>query len=117
MASEEKTEKSSPTTSGPDSDIGSVKELPQDEETGIFQTFYFLLKKNHFPLISFLDVPQTSDLSNKVNAGANYLGSFFSSAWTKTTKTANDATTSSSTFLSTALGKVGGSTANSSAGK
>jgi len=94
MASEEKTEKSSPTTSGPDSDIGSVKELPQDEETG---------------------VAQTSDLSNKVNAGANYLGSFFSSAWTKTTKTANDATTSSSTFLSTALGKVGGSTANSSA--
>ena len=60
---------------------------------------------------------QTSDLSNKVNAGANYLGSFFSSAWTKTTKTANDATTSSSTFLSTALGKVGGSTANSGAGK
>jgi len=48
MASEEKTEKSSPTTSGPDSDIGSVKELPQDEET---------------------DVAQTSDLSNKVNAG------------------------------------------------
>ena len=36
MASEEKTEKSSPTTSGPDSDIGSVKELPQDEEAGIF---------------------------------------------------------------------------------
>ena len=59
---------------------------------------------------------QTSDLTNKVNAGANYLGSFFSSAWTKTTKTANDATTSSSTFLTTALGKVGGSTANSSAG-
>ena len=39
MASEEKTEKSSPTTSGPDSDIGSVKELPQDEETGIFLDF------------------------------------------------------------------------------
>ena len=35
MASEEKTEKSSPTTSGPDSDIGSVKELPQDEEAGM----------------------------------------------------------------------------------
>ena len=47
MASEEKTEKSSPTTSGPDSDIGSVKELPQDEETGIFfRLFYFSLKKN-----------------------------------------------------------------------
>ena len=82
-----------------------------------FRLFYFLFKKKHFPFISFLDVAQTSDLSNKVNAGANYLGSFFSSAWTKTTKTANDATTSSSTFLSTALGKVGGSTANSSAGK
>ena len=47
MASEEKTEKSSPTTSGPDSDIGSVKELPQDEETGIFLDFFtFYLKKN-----------------------------------------------------------------------
>ena len=79
--------------------------------------FKLNFEKINFPPISFLGVPQTSDLSNKVNAGANYLGSFFSSAWTKTTKTANDATTSSSTFLSTALGKVGGSTANSSAGK
>ena len=78
--------------------------------------FKLEFEKINFPPISFLGVPQTSDLSNKVNAGANYLGSFFSSAWTKTTKTANDATTSSSTFLSTALGKVGGSTANSSAG-
>ena len=51
MASEEKTEKSSPTTSGPDSDIGSVKELPQDEEAGIIFTYFINWKfeeKNWF---------------------------------------------------------------------
>ena len=32
MASEEKTDKSSPTTSGPDSDVASVEELPKDKE-------------------------------------------------------------------------------------
>ena len=54
MASEEKTEKSSPTTSGPDSDIGSVKELPQDEETGIFfYTFLLFIKKKTFPFYFF----------------------------------------------------------------
>ena len=47
------------------------------------------------------------DLSTKVSAGANYIGSMFSSAWTKTAKTANDATTSSSTFFTTAFNKVG----------
>ena len=47
------------------------------------------------------------DLSTKVSAGANYIGSMFSSAWTKTAKTANDATTSSSTFFTSAFNKVG----------
>ena len=59
----------------------------------------------------------SEELTDKVSAGANYLGTFFSSAWSKTTKTANDATTSSSSFLTSAFGKVGGSTANSSTGK
>ena len=53
MASEEKTEKSSPTASGPDSDIGSVKELPQDEETGIFLYFFTFYFKKTFPFYFF----------------------------------------------------------------
>lgn len=91
MASEEKTDKSSPTTSGPDSDVASVEELPKDKEA-----------------------VGSEELTDKVSSGANYLGTFLSSAWSKTTKTANDATTSSSSFLTSAFGKVGGSTANSS---
>ena len=56
----------------------------------------------------------TEDLTNKVNAGANYLGSMFSSAWSKTTKTANEATATSSNFLTSTFNKVG--TAATSAG-
>jgi len=85
-------EKSSPTTSGPDSDVASVEEdLPKDnfsEEEGT-------------------TTGTQEDLSTKVSAGANYIGSMFSSAWTKTAKTANDATTSSSTFFTSAFNKVG----------
>ncbi len=51
----------------------------------------------------------SEDLSNKVAESANYLGSVFSSAWNKTAKTANDATASSSSFLSSAITKVTGS--------
>ena len=58
----------------------------------------------------------TEELSTKVSAGANYIGSMFSNAWTKTAKTANDATTSSSSFLSSAFNKVGGGSATTSAG-
>ena len=57
----------------------------------------------------------TEDLTNKVSAGANYLGSIFSNAWSKTTKTANEATATSSNFLTSTFNKVG--TAASSAGK
>ena len=58
---------------------------------------------------------KTEDLTNKVSAGANYIGSIFSSAWTKTAKTANEASSSSSNFLTSTLNKVG--TAASSTGK
>lgn len=51
----------------------------------------------------------SGDLSNKVAASANYLGSVFSSAWNKTAKTANDATANSSSFISSAITKVTGS--------
>ena len=79
-------------------------------------TSRFLLEQNFSCLLMFLAVG-SEELTDKVSAGANYLGTFFSSAWSKTTKTANDATTSSSSFLTSAFGKVGGSTANSSTGK
>ncbi len=54
----------------------------------------------------------SEDLTEKVTASANYLGSVFSSAWTKTAKTAGDATANSSSFLSSALTKVTGPAAN-----
>ena len=57
---------------------------------------------------SFSGTGVTEELSTKVSAGANYIGSIFSNAWTKTAKTANDATTSSSSFLTSAFNKVGG---------
>lgn len=41
-----------------------------------------------------------------MTAGANMLGSFISSAWTKTAKTANDATVNGSSFFSSAFSKV-----------
>ncbi len=50
----------------------------------------------------------SDDLTNKVTASANYLGSVFSSAWNKTAKTANDATANSSSFISSAFTKVTG---------
>lgn len=50
----------------------------------------------------------TDDITQKVSASANYIGSIFSSAWTKTAKTANDATVNSSTFLTSAFTKVTG---------
>lgn len=84
-------DKSTPTTSGPDSDAGSVDELPPDEEEEE--------KKEG-------QVGVTEELSHKVTAGASYIGSMFSTAWTKTAKTANDATAGSSSFLSTAFNKV-----------
>ena len=79
-------------------------------------------KRRTFSFLSFFagtsGVPE--DLSTKVSASANYIGSIFSNAWTKTAKTANDATTSSSTFLTSAFNKVGGgsgATPATSAGK
>lgn len=48
----------------------------------------------------------TEELSHKVTAGATYVSSLFSSAWTKTAKTANDATANSTSFISSALSKV-----------
>ena len=75
--------------SGPDSDVGSVDDLPIDDDDGVAKNV-------------------TTDVTSKVTAGATYIGSFFSSAWTKTAKTANDATQGSSSFFSSALQKVGG---------
>lgn len=60
-------------------------------------------------LFSCLVADVTEEISSKVTAGANYLGSIFSSAWSKTAKTANEATSGSSAFLSSALTKVTGS--------
>jgi len=101
-------EKSSPTASGPDSDIPSVaEELPKDGNTDNLD------KENQVGSDSTI---KTEDLTNKVSAGANYIGSIFSSAWTKTAKTANEASASSSNFLTSTLNKVGtaaSSTANS----
>ena len=57
----------------------------------------------------------SEDLTVKVSAGANYLGSMFSTAWTKTAKSATEATATSSNFLTSTFNKVG--TAASSAGK
>ena len=78
--------------SGPDSDVGSVDDLPIDDDTS-----------------ADADVKNAADdVSSKVTAGASYIGSFFTSAWNKTAKTANEATHGSSAFLSSAFQKVGG---------
>ena len=76
-------------------------------------------KRRTFSLIFAGTSGVPEDLSTKVSASANYIGSIFSNAWTKTAKTANDATTSSSTFLTSAFNKVGGggATPATSAGK
>jgi hypothetical protein len=58
----------------------------------------------------------TDELSTKVSAGANYLGSMFSNAWTKTAKTANDASATSSSFLSTTFSPKVGTPATNSEG-
>ena len=100
-------DKSSPSTSGPDSESGSVEELPKEAQT--------------VPNEGTSAATNGGDLTNKVSAGANYLGSVFSSAWAKTAKKANDATTSSSSFLTTAFSKVhttsGNQTGNSPPGE
>jgi len=49
---------------------------------------------------------EEEDLGRKVTAGANYLGSVLTSAWSKTAKTANEATASGSSFFTSALSKV-----------
>jgi len=97
-------DKSSPSTSGPDSEVASVDEIPKEENATN-------LAENQ--VNSDGTTANTEDLTNKVNAGANYLGSMFSSAWSKTTKTANEATATSSNFLTSTFNKVG--TAASSA--
>jgi hypothetical protein len=79
-------------SSGPDSDVGSVDDLPIDDDDGGSND-----AKN-----------ATSDVTAKVTAGASYIGSFFTSAWSKTAKTANEATHGGSAFFSSALQKVGG---------
>jgi hypothetical protein len=97
----DETEKSSPTTSGPDSDevASSVDDLSHEEQQE-----------------TQADGHVTDELSTKVSAGANYLGSMFSNAWTKTAKTANDASATSSSFLSTTFSpKVGTPATNSEA--
>jgi len=50
-------DKSTPTSSGCDSETGFVDEIPEDEDSGI-----------------------SKDLSNKMTAASNYMGSFFSSS-------------------------------------
>lgn len=60
--------------------------------------FYFLLFC--FP------IGVGEEIGQKVSASANYLGSMFSNAWSKTAKTANDATANSSSFFSSAFTKV-----------
>jgi len=94
-------DKSSPSTSGPDSEVTSVDEIPKEGN----------LEENQ--VNSDGTTVNTEDLTVKVSAGANYLGSMFSSAWSKTAKTANEATATSSNFLTSTFNKVG--TAASSA--
>lgn len=48
----------------------------------------------------------SDDLTQRVSASANYLGSMFSSAWKTTAKTAGDATANSSSLLTSAFTKV-----------
>jgi len=99
--------KSSPSSpaSGPDSEIASVlEELPKDGNTNN-------LEENN--QVSSDATLNSEDLTVKVSAGANYLGSMFSTAWTKTAKSATEATATSSNFLTSTFNKVG--TAASSA--
>jgi len=99
--------KSSPSSpaSGPDSEIASVlEELPKDGNTNN-------LEENK--QVSSDATLNSEDLTVKVSAGANYLGSMFSTAWTKTAKSATEATATSSNFLTSTFNKVG--TAASSA--
>jgi len=99
--------KSSPSSpaSGPDSEIASVlEELPKDGNTNSLE------EKVQVSSDATLN---SEDLTVKVSAGANYLGSMFSTAWTKTAKSATEATATSSNFLTSTFNKVG--TAASSA--
>jgi len=99
-----KSSPSSPAT-GPDSEIASVlEELPKDGNTNN-------LEENK--QVSSDATLNSEDLTVKVSAGANYLGSMFSTAWTKTAKSATEATATSSNFLTSTFNKVG--TAASSA--
>ncbi len=81
----------SSTSAGPDSDVASVDEVPD-------------VDKDEDDAVAAGKI--AGDLGVKVTAGANYVGSLFSSAWTKTAKTANDATANSTSFLTSALSKV-----------
>jgi len=58
----------------------------------------------------FLDTREY--LGRRVTASASYLGSVFSSAWNKTAQKANEATTTGSSLISSALTKVSGGNLN-----
>ena len=103
---QESMDKSSPTASGPDSEVASVEDLsPDDQNKGKIIALRDLIKSNVnvIVVVDLVVEAGSEDLTNKLGAGANYLGSVLSSAWTKTAKTANDATASSSSFFSHAF--------------
>lgn len=60
---------------------------------------------NAIVILASLTGTNGDDIGHKVSG---YFGSMLSSAWSKTAKTANDATANSSTFLTSAITKVTG---------
>ena len=82
--------------------------------------FSFFISNYNIYLGQTSDVQDAQQEPEQQQTTSNYIGSFFSNAWSKTAQTANNAmatTSSGSSFLSSAFGKVTSGSTNPSAGK